>query len=156
MASDSVVAVVNFNKHERVYTAGEKVEGTLYVDTPSMFDVGRLSLSLSGETVVTWYDEFDGKHFSHETNLCFTKDFTQAFKNARRPGEQITKVPFEFDLPRNLPSSIESKFGSTRYMCIVKMEYGHHSVKYNPRDTFPFIVLGRFSGNLDYIKKKKI
>lgn len=117
MMCSEIVAVVEFDKHDRIYKAGGTLRGILHVDCPSTVEIFALSISFNGETSVTYYGAIE-KHSDHETHLGAIQDIIEIYKNEKREDAKVTKVPFQFDLPADLPSSIESSFGFTRY-CII-------------------------------------
>lgn len=147
MSTNFVAATIEFDKHNRTYTAGDRLTGLLSVDRlSSNVIISSVSMSLKGETRVSWHDTLM-QHSDHEINLCDMEDYTKVYEKIRNDEEQITKVPFNLWLPADLPSSIESKFGSTRYVCIVQIGY---ISKENKSDLetfeFPFTILARRSG----------
>lgn len=145
MMENSVAANVEFDKRDRVYMAGETLKGILYVDC--LIEVSTLSISLNGETKVSWHDTI-GKHSDYQIHLCTSQDFLRIFKKAKKEKEKVTKVAFKFELPEDLPSSIESNFGFTRFRCIVQIEAQQSFTAPKPLDTFefPFTILAKISG----------
>lgn len=170
-----VTAIVEFEKNDRVFSAGEILKGFLIVD--SLVEISNLLITLNGETKINWHDAI-GKNSDSQIHICTTQNFLRIFEKNRKKNVRKTKIPFKFDLPSDLPSSLESKIGSTRFCCIVQIQaqdpdgakinaagakinpggtqINPGDAKINPRgaqralDTFefPFTILGKFSGKI--------
>lgn len=90
-----------------------------------------------------------------------TKTLEQLIDDESKLFEGNCSVPFHFKLPESLPSSVESTFGSTKYVCKVEfidilhspehfMHPHHHDHQHQERPQvleFPFTVLARIPGN---------
>lgn len=148
--SNLLTAFLDFEKHDRKFFAGETISGILSVDSPPDVEVFSVFFSLRGETNVQWHEMLI-KHSAHLTELKVKEDLTHLFQKFHQEStERITKIPFKFELPIDLPSSIESQYGFTRYDCVVEIECSRRSAtaKKPVTDTFefPFTVLAKSSG----------
>lgn len=95
---------------KQYYTPGEKVFGKIYLRTEHIMDADFMELRIKGkEKSSFWYSQSDGNstsrhkaRYNHRHIDCKFTVFTFN-QGPLQPGDYT--IPFEFDLPLNLPAS---------------------------------------------------
>ncbi len=124
---DFTIILDDCSDGQRIYYSGGKVTGQVVVELNEPITVRNIGLQLEGEAYCHWTEtERSGdrkrtKHYTGNDLLVRLVDFV--FGNPPGGLGEPTKVhpsgrhsyPFVFELPRDLPSSVEGRLGHVRY-----------------------------------------
>jgi len=156
---------VEFDHPDRVYISGDDLHGNINLSSHYPIKITKLLVILNGETNVEWAEEpilrSLEKFGDYKQHVYAEHDLTQTLEKLIDEDSKLFKgnctVQFHFKLPDSLPSSVESTFGSTKYVC--KVEFidilhspqhfehpHHHDHQHQERPQvleFPFTVLAR-------------
>ncbi|XP_056020506.1 arrestin domain-containing protein 3-like [Ostrea edulis] len=119
---------INFGNSVAIYSAGQNVQGYLNVEVDKPLNLQCIRVYVKGEAFVHWTDQRmrgpaplqtpTRHHSAHEEYFDFTSTL---LGNNDNNAPKITLLrgnycyPFQFQLPQNLPSSFEGKYGHIRY-----------------------------------------
>lgn len=124
------------------YQPGEIIRGKICLHLFRSTLVQTVFLTITGEAICAWEDEYGGQMQSSENYI----DATQAVFNEKGKACYLDKgnheFPFEYQLPENIPSSFIGKFGSVTYIlkAVVQGEKpGETSIA-----TEPFLVMRKY------------
>lgn len=164
---------VEFDHPDQVYIGGEDLNGTVVINSNYPVKVTKLFVILNGETKVEWtHDNGLQKFGDYKQNIHVKHDLTKTLENLIAEDSQLFEgncsVPFHFKLPENLPSSVESTFGGTKYVCKVEIldilhspaheHHHHHQQQHEERPQvfeFPFTVLAKILGKKNFKRASK-
>lgn len=125
------------------YQPGEIIRGKICIHLHRSTLVQTVFLTITGEGVCTWEDEDFGQIQSSENYIDATQAVFDAQGEARYLDKGFHDLPFEYQLPENIPSSFIGKFGSVTYIlkAIVQGEKpGETTIA-----TEPFLVMRKYT-----------
>ncbi|XP_076766720.1 arrestin domain-containing protein 17 [Xylocopa sonorina] len=121
---------IEFERPNATYMPGETVSGNILVDVTKVKRFRGLSISTKGEARVSWSEyitenDIHGRSSRrYETYSNFEEYFHQkhyvlgsnSFTSQIEIPVGLQRYPFTFQLPYNIPSSFEHKYGHVRYV----------------------------------------
>lgn len=115
---------IDFGREYKIYLSGEVLEGEVVLPCRKSTEIAELSMRLLGETKTGWFDSNSKSQFkSHELHLQIDRDLTANLRCLQEENESLSakiyKIPFKFELPKDLPSSVKCDLGWTRYACVL-------------------------------------
>lgn len=127
---------LNFDSASDLYFAGQEIKGTLVISNSILTRMQKIGVTILGETRTHWNEKRHGNmvyessesHFNQLIDLTSNLNFVVDSDSTSR---ELHFLKFSFALPATLPSSFESNFGYTRYMCVGKVELvkqNHHMI----------------------------
>ncbi|KAG6798960.1 arrestin domain-containing protein 17 [Apis mellifera caucasica] len=125
---------VEFDRPTATYLSGETVSGNIIVDIVREKEIRGLFFIAIGQANVSW-TEYDHtrkkKHHSHNVIYSNSEKYFEFKYNIiakHKSNSRMTipfgyhEYPFNFQLPHNIPSSFEHKYGHVRYTIKVVMD----------------------------------
>lgn len=155
-----MVIKIEFLNAQKMYVAGEMVDGFIDVDLESFANVKTITVVYSGCTTVKWRTKcgqsFSSKrvHFMHEETVV-GEPGGEFHRSSYETISSLPIVPFSYLLPKDIPSSFRGQCGSTVYMVQVDVTYKDHKSR---RECEEFFVLAypNYQGILRFSNPVKI
>ncbi|KAH3795812.1 arrestin domain-containing protein 4-like [Dreissena polymorpha] len=119
------------------YQPGEIIRGQIVAHLVRSTFVQSIHLSVTGEGVCTWEDEYGETQQSVENYVNASQVLFKP-QQVQRLDSGLNKFPFEYRLPENIPSSFIGKYGSITY--ILKAVIQGERPSDNTIATEPFLV----------------
>uniref|UniRef100_A0A0N5BKX3 Arrestin_C domain-containing protein n=1 Tax=Strongyloides papillosus TaxID=174720 RepID=A0A0N5BKX3_STREA len=120
-----------FDNPESAYFAGQEVSGKVIIESSEDKKVNEILLEIKGRAKTYW-SKGTGKNRKHcgqsEPYFCeqFNTKYTHKFSITSGPNKHekerilpkgFHEVPFQYTLPKTLPTSFEGSYGYVRYTC---------------------------------------
>ena len=138
---------VNFTDPKRFFYPGETIVGNIIVKLDSALNCKKISLKFKGKSHVTWTTgSGDDKKTHWNTEQYFDNSIILAAPLP--PDSELTLLPgefsypFQFQLPNNLPPSVDAPHvtGYIRYYMKIKIDVDSWRLKSDIEEKIPFKV----------------
>ena len=138
---------VNFADPKKFFYPGETIIGNIVIKLDSAINCKKISLKFKGKSHVRWTTgSGDDKKTHWNTEEYFKNSVTLVA--ALPPDSEITlcpgefSYPFQFQLPSNLPPSVEAPIvtGNIRYYMKIKIDVDSWRLKSDIEEKIPFKV----------------